>query len=163
MSREKEMALSEATRKKIRDARLRQKNVAFGVPGVPNIRIIKWWEELHKDPERYEMEMAKRRGRKVWNKGKTWNNEVRKKLSIARQKRVITLETRKKLAATQRANIAALGHGYNRGCKQTAESVAKRQTTIEQNGTRKMPPIRRGPAHHNWGKPAPKGSGIGKG
>lgn len=157
----------EVVRQKIRDARLRQKNVAFGVPGVPNDRVRRWWEELRKDPVRYDAYMEKRRQSHItWNKGKSWGDETRAKMREAwkqRRLRGVSLETRQKLAATQRANIAARGHGYAKGNKQSAETVAKRMATFKRIGYEPKPTPLYGSDHPNWGKPAYKGTGIGKG
>lgn len=157
---------SESARAKIRDARLRQKNVAFGVPGVPNTRVVRWWEELRKDPVRYDAEMAKRRGHAAWNKGRPLDPEHYAHLVTALRGRKFSDAGRKALSDGKRAAIAARGHAAHFGCKQTPESVSKRKATCErlkQDGTFRYATPNTGSKHHMWGKPAPKGSGIGKG
>lgn len=112
-----------------------------------------------------EQVMAKFKNRKAWNAGVPMRPETKTKLSAFFKGRSnVALIGRKHSEETKRKCGLA-----NRGKRPTEETNKKRSESMKR---RLADPVNRaafaatrprGPAHHNYGKPAYKGSGIGKG
>ena len=144
-------------REKIRQARLRQANVADA-----KMTARKWWAELKANPIKFEAYRAKLRAAKVngsWNKGRPWSDEVKKKLSAFFKGRPNYALIGRKYTENHRKSLSV----SHMGIEQTEESKQKRSLTLKGRAT--VPPDRRprGTKHHNWGKPAYRGSGWGHG
>jgi len=102
---------------------------------------------------------AKFRNRVAWNKGKAWSEKIRKEMSIRRKGK-----SNVALIGRPRADwVRKILSSSHIGIMQSEETKRKRSATLKGRAT--VPPERRnyGPDHHNWGKPAYKGAGIGKG
>lgn len=145
---------SEETRTKIREARARQVN-------NNSDGIRRYIAELKADPIRYEAYRAKLREAKAksptWNKGGHFSEESCKKMSEA-HKGVPCPRT-----PEHNRKIGEALKGKRVGWHHTEEHKQKLSTMYK--GRALCPPESRnyGPDHHNYGKPAYKGAGNGKG
>jgi hypothetical protein len=140
-------------REKNRQARLKQKNLPDTKAGAR-----KWWAELRADPVRYEAYIQKLRNKKIWNKGIACREETKQKLSAKNKGKSNVALIGKPRPQWLREKLATL----RRGTKLTDEHKAA--ISRAHKGRKGNPEhYNRGPDHHNWGKPAPVGSGHSKG
>jgi hypothetical protein len=107
-----------------------------------------WWAELRDDPVRHAAYIEKLRKRPtVWNKGVPWDDNLRE---IYSKRPKPSAEAKIKMGAGRRGKPISDEH-------KAAISRYNREHP------RKLQSYHRGEKHHNWGKPAPKGSGHSKG
>jgi hypothetical protein len=144
---------SDERREKNRQARLRQKNLPDTKAGAR-----KWWAELRADPVRYEAYIQKLRNRKVWNKGVPCREETKQKLSAKNKGKSNVKLIGKPRPQWLREKMAT----WRKGTKLSEEHRAAISRYAREH-PRKPQSYKRGPDHHNWGKPAPIGSGHSKG